>query len=555
MFGDVSFGEFGFEESVAPLPDTPGFTAFLADIEADRCWLLEITALPLAANTGSPGTFAGEVFGELGFGEAADSSTAPGLTTLRFSTHGYRSHAADTPARTWYDGRVQDGITVDRKISSRAGVGGIASVFSEISLNNGDGALDTLTANYAIDGRPARILIGYRTAALSTYGLVFSGMVANTTTALDSVKFRLSDGSAILDRPLNDNVYLGTGGNEGGADLTGKTKPKAYGVTRNVSCPLVDAANLIYQAHDGYASDVPVVYVRQVAFVKVVGAPGVGQYQITSATAAGTYFKLGSSPDGTVTADIYGDAGRTGYVVTTADTVRRIMQDAGLYDSQVDATSFSALNTDAPATVGIWAGTDAPTSKQLIEALLGDSAYGGFSRFGTFTVGQVKAAAGDPDDSFTAQDIKSIERLPLPTDLDPAVWRALVGYQKNYTVVTDVAGAVTAARRTFAAEAQRIAKHEDSAIKSRHLLATTFGPTENLYDVLADAQTEADRLFGLWGVERKLLQVVVPFRALTLDIGKVVHLQHPRFGLSTGSPGFVLSHSLRDTDVTLTVLV
>lgn len=550
MFSGEGFSEFAFSEHDADALDALTFTDFLELVTSPRCWLLEIDALSTEPNTGVPGTFAGEAFGDMSFGED-DDDVVSGVVTLVFSTHGYTSHADDTPASTWYAGRIQTGITVDRRISAKTGVGGIATVFSELSLVNSDGELDTLASDYAIDGRPARVLLGDPDAARSTFGLVFSGTAGSPATGTGTMRLRLSDGSSVLDKPLNQNVYAGTGGLEGGADLTGKYKPKAYGSCSNVPAVLVDAANLIYQVNDGAIDGVPAVYDRQTILTEVPGAPGAGQYQVTAST--GT-FKLGSTPAGTVTCDVEGDA-VGGYVETTADLIRRILvTQSGLYDSQIDSTSFDVLNDDSPATVGTWCGTEGRTTRDVIEELLGDSAFGGFNRYGTFSVGQIKAADLVADRFYTEQEIGDIDRLPLPAALDPIVWRVIVGYQKNYTVQNDVAGSVTSARRTFASQEYRAAVAADATIKSRRLLAKEMD-VRALYADEDDADDEAVRLFGVWGGDRKIIQAALPISALTLDIGSFVGLMHRRFGLSEGATGVVLSHALKDTSITVTALV
>src|SRR5690606_19221589 len=101
----------------------------------------------------------------------------------------------------------------------------------------------------------------------------------------------------------------------------------------------------------------------------------------------------------------------------------------------------------------------------------------------------------------------SLEREPLPDSVDPIVWRARVGWQRNYTVQTDLAASVSDARRTFAAEPLRVATSENSAIKTRHLLAREYGPVAGLYAEEADAETEAQRLFNLWGTQRGMYRV------------------------------------------------
>ena len=541
------------------------FDDFLADVTAERCWVLKLDAFQLAPPGGASAAFGDAGFGEMGFGED-DAGSAAGLTTLYYSDNGYTSAAADTPASTWFDGRIAGNPKVERQMFGRQGVGGLTRVNAEVELLNLDGGLDTLPRDYGLDGRRAQLLLGRPTDPLSAFGLVFSGVVAaRPNVGFNVVSLALSEASARLDVPINRTAYAGTGAAEGGADLQGKPKPKGWGNCQNVSGPLVDSALLIYQVHDGAISDVPACYDRQVALAKgadyasyadmAANAPAAGNYRVWK---GGGFFRLGSTPAGTVTADVLGDASGAGYVNTTADILNRILVDqAGFVAADIDAAAIAQMNVDQPGEVGIWRGLDADTVENVVAELLENAgAFGGFSRAGLFTCAVIKspgtAAAAAV---YTSEDIRSIEREPLPEPVEPIVWRTRVGYQKNYTVQNDVAAAVTAARRTFAAEAERISSKEDAAVLSRHILAREYGATGALFAQAADADTEAVRRLALWKPERGLYSVVVPAPALARDLGNEVTVAYNRFGFDAGVQAMVLGHHIDGSEVTLKVLV
>lgn len=540
------------------------FDDFLADPDAERCWLLELEAFPLAPlPAGAPAMS----FSEAAYSEAAFSEGSGGeegaVKTLYYSDLGYTSAPTDTPASTWYDGRLLAALRVERRIIGRDGIGGLARVFAEGALLNTDGALDLLKRDYALEGRAARLNVGRPTAARADFGLVVSAIVDRIWTDLNTVRVVFSDGLARLNRSVNTTTYAGTGALEGDADLRGKYKPKTYGKVFNVSPPLVDSTKLIYQVHDGAANDVPAVYDRGIALTKGADyasqadlettAPAAGQYRVWK---AGGFFRLGATPAGTCTADVEGDA--TGsYITKGGAIVKRILEaQAEFVAGDIDATSFTTLDTAAPAAVGIWIGTEGRKIDEVVDELLvGIGAFGGFSRLGKFTVGVVAVpSAGSSVDTFTESDILSIERLPLPAAVDPITWRCLVGYQRNYTVQADLAAGVTAARRTFAAEPMRVEKDEDSTILSRHRLAREL-MVDGLYRDQADALAESSRLQDLWGVERGMFRVKVPPRGLARDLGDVITLQHRRHGFAAGVDARVLGHALQGRTVDLTVLV
>ena len=96
-------------------------------------------------------------------------------------------------------------------------------------------------------------------------------------------------------------------------DLAGKPKPLLFGVVTNIAPPCVNTARLIYQVNDGTITSLDDVYDRGVALT-LEGTyaseadvlddgqePSAGMYKVYL---AGGLFRLGSSPAGTVTAEM-----------------------------------------------------------------------------------------------------------------------------------------------------------------------------------------------------------------------------------------------------------
>lgn len=535
------------------------FLEEVGDGRSQACWNLELDALQLTAS-GESAAFGDGGFGEYAFGED-DAGQSSGVITLTFSDLGFTSKPSDTPANTYYDARVVP-PRIERRIIDRDGLGGLTSTNAEVRIINRDGELDLLPRAYALDGRAARLYLGRPGDARASFGQVFSGVIRSVRVGEDAVRVLLSDGIARLVLPLNRNTYAGTGGLEGGTDLKGKPKPKGWGQFFNVSPPLVNAASLIYQVHDGAINDVPNVWDRQIPLTKGTDyasqtelettAPSAGNYRVWK---AGGFFRLGSTPAGTVTCNGLGDASGSGYVNKTADIVNRVLVDQALLTAgEIDSASFTQLNVDAPAAVGVWRGAEVAFIADVVRDLLvGVGAFGGFSRLGKFNVGVISTPAGTPAASYTTVEIRSLEREPLPQSIEPIVWRTRVGWQRNYTVQNDLAAGVTADRRAFAAEVERLAIRDDATIRSRRSLAREFGPV-GMFANQADADTEAVRLLGLWGVERGIYNVPLPAAALARDIGEVVSLTYPRYGFDAGVLVRVLSHEINGTNVNLRVL-
>jgi hypothetical protein len=539
------------------------FETYLADPSQEKVFLLEIDAFALAPDTdgtGFTGAFSESAFSEATFDEA-DAAASAG--SLYYSSHGYISGASDAPASTYYEHRVSGEMMIERRIFGRESIAGLTRTDAEIELINADGGLDTLQASFALDGRPVRILVGRMSDARAAFTLIFSGVVQSVDDANPSfMRLKLSDGIIKLSRVINPNTYGGTGALEGGSDIAGKYKPLAWGNVQNVPAVLVDAASLIYQVNDGAISDVSNVYDRQVALGKgadyvsqadmQANPPAGGQYRVWK---AGGFFRLGSTPAGTCTADVLGDASGRGYVNKAGDILQRVLLLGGIDASLTDAAAFAQMNIDQAAEQGVWCGPEGREIAEVAEQILEScGAFGGFTRMNLFTAAVLKAPIAPAAGTYTEQDIMSIRRLPLPADIEPAVWRARVAWGRNYTVMTDVAAAVLAARRTFAAQSERVASASDLTVKSQRQLSRDYGPVGDVFAQQADAQTEANRRLALWK-NAGLYEVEMSPVALARDLGDEINLTYGRLGFNAGKEARVIAHRIgRGGATTLTVI-
>jgi prophage tail gpP-like protein len=117
-------------------------------------------------------------------------------------------------------------------------------------------------------------------------------------------------------------------------------------------------------------------------------------------------------------------------------------------------------------------------------------------------------------------------------------WKVSVLWKKFYTVQTDgdIAGSVTIARRGELAQEYRTAVATDSDAQSVYPNARELHRTTALVSE-SDAQAEASRLLSLFKIQRRTYTTTVRWEAelaTTLDIGQVVSVAFPRFGLQAG---------------------
>ncbi|HEX5183581.1 MAG TPA: hypothetical protein VFW19_10575 [Allosphingosinicella sp.] len=166
------------------------------------------------------------------------------------------------------------------------------------------------------------------------------------------------------DQPFQANAltltYAGTGGLEGGTDLTNKVKPWVLGAAANVQPVLIDSVNNVFQfSAYGPIQAVTTLYERASDF----GA-SVGDFASYAALVAATIpngrwgtciasglVRLGAPPFGVITGDVQGDANGGTFIRKTGAIISRIATQAGLSTSYLDTASLAALDTALPYNV------------------------------------------------------------------------------------------------------------------------------------------------------------------------------------------------------------
>lgn len=197
----------------------------------------------------------------------------PGTTTLYFASQGYVTKTTDTPASTYYDGRIQQPANVQRSAFDGAATYGETRVgYGELVLANNDGSLDGLIA-YGFDGRAITIKLGIVTPSdggVPTWTTVLKGTMEQPEFSWDKVTIAVRDRQFEIDIPIQRNKYGGTNSLPNGldgvaTDLKGKPKPKLYGTAYNMDLPFVNTSRLIYQISDSLVTSVGAVYDRGAA--------------------------------------------------------------------------------------------------------------------------------------------------------------------------------------------------------------------------------------------------------------------------------------------------
>lgn len=528
----------------APLPDpTPApFVALVEAPDGDAQFLVEITAY-IGGRTATGGVAAMAEIPLMALPETGSDDV--GEVVLRYSDKPWVGSPTDTEKpNIYYEGRVQTPLRVERLMpvvpeEARR----VQRQFGEVEINNSDGALDSIVQNHAVNGRQVRILIGPAMGAYAEFGEIANLVATRWTGDIDTVRLSLRDRSFNLELPLQENLYGGSGGADGTAEIEGKSKPQAYGRLRNITPILIDPVNLIYQWHDGAVFAVDDIFDRGAALTSsgsdvadytalVSESVSLGQY--ATANAVGM-FKLGGVPDGLLTLDGRGDA--TPDYADTFDVIalRVLLVKAGIAAQYVDSASFAGVAA-LGGEMGIYIHPDErPTTADVLDRLLsgvggwwGASRRGGRIRAGRLTAPETRT----PTVYLTEDDILEITEVPVSLPR----WRHRRTYQPNWTPQRgeDLASSVTAARRQFLVEEQRVVVKADSGVRARHRQALDEPPSASLYENETHAQTLADAEFALHSVDRRGFDVRIGRKAFLRDLQSIVRITYGRLGLATG---------------------
>jgi hypothetical protein len=478
---------------------------------------------------------------------------AGAMITLYYSDHGFVTEPGDSPANQYFEPRVVSALNFERHLFQRGLIGGRSIPnFGEIVLANADGGLDGLLA-HGWDGRPVRVYLGGEGFSYGDFGLVFDGTAEQIEVTDDVLTVRLRDWRHKLDKPIQDTLYTGAGGDEGGSDLTGVRKPLAFGRVLNVRPVMVDPGAGRYQVHDGAIDDVDALYVGGIAYTRITGTPAASQYAVDAA--AGFVTLNGAPLTEQLTCDVKGAKPGGTYLTSVADIVEEIVTSrGGLGAGGLDAARFTALNTANNATAGIHVGGGANrTVLQVLDELIASiGGYYGFDRSGQFGVGRLEPPGGAPAATFGEVEILEIDRqaTALPAH------RVRLGYQPNGTVQAafQLNAAATAARRAFTARDVRYVTAEDGSVLAKHPLAGDL-EINTLMDGDTAATTEAARLLNLYGADRDLFRVRLKTQPFALELADPVRLVYPRFGLQAGKLfrviGLVEDAAINEVELTL----
>lgn len=464
--------------------------------------------------------------------------------------------ATGPEANETYKARGATLINIRRSMFAEGRLGGAATpTAGDIAMLNGDGKLDALLG-LAWDDREAEL----RLVGRDRWGdvidwdrslLVHTGRTASIGSDEFTAKVAYLDIGKRFEQMVSRFTFGGGGGLDGTPELRGTRKPIAFGKFRNLRPICVDPQNQIYVVSTTGAANIETVHSIDAVYVGAnLLSPDDYEVHLSVDEFTGVdYIQIATNiGNSQVTCAVNLSTGRD---YSVAQLLRDMLLINGHFSpSDLDLTAFEILRAESPGPCNYYASGDVQI-RQGVADLLAGAMYWDVTPAGLLTVGLLRPPAlEEPDFRVTAGNIRSIERLST----QPPYWRYRVGYDRNWGQLSadQVAEAATTTEFAgYATQPHRILEASDPNIQVDFPNAADMESPLVLPQVdERDAQLELERLWAIYGRDWECYQIAATRIGFAWRIGSVLHVTHPRFGLTSGKSFRIVSLELTEDGVT-----
>lgn len=497
--------------------------------------------------------------------------------TFYFGTEGFCTKPTDNPANTVVRELLTDPGSIRRELFSGARVTGEnRPTYGQLVLINAAGVLDDWI-DYGVSGGKVTVRYGeVGTAYPVAWTTVYVAYAYSLIVDFDQVRVLLRDRLYLLDRPIVQDVFAGTGALEGTGIATG-TKQVVFGRPGYIPLQLIDQNRQIYFVHANASDERAFVVAGQRYLVYDGGVPlthqgyatseadflattpsaghftiyGPGAVPPTPRTKGPIYIRLGSPAAFDLRVAPIGMLQNFSYENPRTWTFRDLCSRAGMnvfltpgsYDKQVgnylvdgDQTYLEVMSDACKSTF---------------------SAYGfdNLDNFFTIDLKDPSEGTDDPVYTFDVHNSKSITRQPVPGQEVP-VWQVQVYSGRTWPGST--ATSLTSEEKdTFTRQPwQNAFTGTSTSVKT----ANPGAEIASVEIVGRDLDSHDARLayvrryLYLFGARRDLITLTAPFSPALLDIllHSKVTVKMPRLGCASGRTFRVVtqSYDLRARTVT-----
>ena len=442
-------------------------------------------------------------------------------TTHYLSNKGYVTGGSDVPANRNYSPIIVGGVKFTESLSLD---GAVSLSFGDIEVDNLTGSrdswLDDVWANRAVN-----IYIGDVRWKRSDFRLIFSGLVVGIDSKNSGkINLRLGDKLQRLNTTVSEVKLLGSTAKKD--DLI----PLCFGECHNVSPLLVDASVNEYQVHGGP--------IESIIEVRDNGVPVL----FTAFSATGK-FRLTNQPTGVVTASVQGDKPAT-YVNDIASLIKRLAIGYGIAAkrftlSEIDTASFDAFSASNPQPVGLFL-KDRANVLECVNKLA--ASVGGrliVNRSGKLSLLRVTLPRPSAGRSVGPSDM--LERSLVLSQYPVVEAGIKLGYCKNYTVQDNLQTGIPQEHMAMFKDEWLTVTRTDSVAAVDYVTYTEPVIEETLLLTAASAAAEAGRRLSMASTQRKVFKYTGFAHLMLEELGGTQTLTHPRFGLSGGVRGQIIS--------------
>ena len=502
-------------------------------------------------------------------------------SVLRYSDLGLITDRKDDPPNLNILARMERGYnfsssvpgpTRDAKRSNNS--------FGSISLINSDGELDGIV-DRSWEGSELMIKVGgsYNVGLKGESKIPFWDFFEVVKASVSSIKWdqdriiiEISDkGDKLVSKNIQPVLYEGGGPLEGGDGLKGKPIPLCFGEVQNISPVLIDEVNLIYQIHDGSIehvydvrdSGVSLSFNRDVLDILSEDVSlGDGEYNTDLSKG---YIRLNSPPEGGVTTDVKG-YNLGGYVYSAGNIMILIATKYLGLDLDRDIHVDSIQNADEDRSMGFYTGISPVQVSTIFNQLVkGINSFWCFSKVGQLCAEKYYAPENENSEKNITSSGVSDAGLQREVALPP-VWRCIVRHSKSWSIQSDknLAASIRESKidenlrkiSLYGEEYRQVISEDYSILKkypnAREITVDTLLTGLNSE---SNAQIEADDRLARDKVDRGTYRIILVDTILEYELGNVVSMSFPRYGLDSGKNflviGFKEDSSSNTTEVTL----
>jgi hypothetical protein len=201
-------------------------------------------------------------------------------------------------------------------------------------------------------------------------------------------------------------------------------------------------------------------------------------------------------------------------------------------EADFDLPALAAFNAAFPYKMGLVA--DSPQAiGDIIDSLLtGLPALYTITSNGKFYLAEIKAPSGEAALELT--DIEILEP-PVGDDLGDLLYRRVyLHYNRNDCTLQNAVAELPQERLEWLRRQWRQVSARDDTILSLYPLAQDLGPLDTAIVERSEALQAARKLLSLYKTGHETLQVLTKIQPFLLDLGKIVKIRRPRFGLDQG---------------------